>query len=597
MIDLNIGKDQEVFQEGLLGDALKAADVNVDRIKDDWSNSATGIGDKLDTINSEGLGRAKDELKRIDKTLGKGRVDSRSIIARARNSVLQFPIYMTQSCPINPANTIAKAWERVYVSYVQAVLAANPIISEDEANDLVFLKRFHTNLTETAETVLEKYTNLINEFYEPIDDMDRMMVESIFHRERISDNCYVEFRVVPTDDQYLIQENARLLNEPLTGLSYLMEDNKGASEVSSERSGSAKAVSEDDLRQMARDEADLTEDEKKAVDTDRRDFVQAYDDTHTPPPKSKVKEYKQYQDDRTEAIRQYQDDRQSGYDKINDAIDDIKSELRKPRGSRDPKYHNYFLDGGRVMHTSTSRKDVTKVNSGAVDAPRLLRDVDIKKLNNALPYSMEVTFRMRTQNGNLTDVRFIVNVKTVMHMIRAQDLADDLQELISGDMQNLRKVRYKTGEINFLDYLLNIKELKADAAKNINHNKKWINTLKRLGEYKKLHGSLLKKPVEALTGGNVPLPNGTLVLTQPDVTMLTSQTGIDLSKVSNARKLGKNLFLMSIIIVDASSGTLRVLYPEVDGDWDVQSLASIDAETAKTDNSQLMRELNRMVNR
>ena len=34
-----------------------------------------------------------------------------------------------------------------------------------------------------------------------------------------------------------------------------------------------------------------------------------------------------------------------------------------------------------------------------------------------------------------------------------------------------------------------------------------------------------------------------------------------------------------------------------DDDWDVQSIASIDAEVTKTDNSKLMNELNRLVNR
>lgn len=122
-------------------------------------------------------------------------------------------------------------------------------------------------------------------------------------------------------------------------------------------------------------------------------------------------------------------------------------------------------------------------------------------------------------------------------------------------------------------------------------------TLKRLGEYNSTNGSLLKKPITAITGGSVPIPNGTLILSQPDVTMLTNQTGIDLSVVSNAKKLARRLFLIAVVIVDSSAGTMRVLFTDSDNDWDVQSLASIDAELSKTDNSQIMRELNRMVNK
>ena len=91
--------------------------------------------------------------------------------------------------------------------------------------------------------------------------------------------------------------------------------------------------------------------------------------------------------------------------------------------------------------------------------------------------------------------------------------------------------------------------------------------------------------------------NGTMVLAQTDVTAMMNQTGIDLSVVSNAKRLARALFLIAVCIVDSSDGTMRVLFPDSSNDWDVQSLASIDAELSKTDNSQLMRELNRMVNR
>ena len=147
-----------------------------------------------------------------------------------------------------------------------------------------------------------------------------------------------------------------------------------------------------------------------------------------------------------------------------------------------------------------------------------------------------------------------------------------------------------------MDYLFNTKGIKNDAAKSVNYNKKWLNTLKRLGEWEKTNGSLLKSPANFLAGGNVPIPNGTIVLTQTDVTTMMNQTGIDLSVVSNAKRLARSLFLIAVCIVDSSAGTMRVLFPDSSNDWDVQSLASIDAELSKTDNSQLMRELNRMVN-
>ena len=215
-----------------------------------------------------------------------------------------------------------------------------------------------------------------------------------------------------------------------------------------------------------------------------------------------------------------------------------------------------------------------------------------------LPYPIECSFIIRGRRGDLDrEVHYIIGIKSVMHLIRVQDLAEDLREIITGNIKSLQKVRYKTGEISFTDYLFNIKGIKKDASKHINYNKRWLNTLKRLGEYEKMKNSFLKGPISAVTGGSAPVPNGTIILSQTDVTTLTNETGIDLSSVANAKRLAKALFLIAVAIVDSSAGTMRVLFPDSDTDWDVQSLSSIDAEISKTDNSQILRELQRMANR
>lgn len=267
---------------------------------------------------------------------------------------------------------------------------------------------------------------------------------------------------------------------------------------------------------------------------------------------------------------------------------------------------NYAYRNGRYMKlnrsTTTSTKTTTnpahpKTDLG-VDAPKVLRDNEVKKVNAMAPFMMEASFHLKnTKSGDDRIVRYIIGVKSVLHLIRVQDLAEDLNELVTGNIKKLQKVRYKTGEISFKDYFLNLKGIKADAAKNINYNKKWINTLKRLAEYRKTYGSILNKPAELIAGGNVPIPNATLILTQPDVTMLTNQTGIDLSQVSNAKRLAKSLFLIAVVITDSSAGTMRVLFPDTNDDWEVQSLSSVESEISKTDNNNLMKELNRMVNR
>ncbi|MCM1233258.1 MAG: hypothetical protein NC489_24335 [Ruminococcus flavefaciens] len=590
MIDFNFHESAQTkgtekpFHESILDDSMKAAKAigaDADNIKKVWNDAEAGVMDKAGVINDEVLGNARKVTDSIDRATKAHRVDNRSIIARARNSVLQFPMYVSQSTRVNAAHTINKMFERVYTTLVQTVLSQNQIIDEEEANDLVFLKNFHTNLKEGAEVLMNKY-------YQPIDDIDQMMMESVFYTQKITENCTVEFRVVPTDNQDLILENARLLNDPLTGFMYLREADHNLNNIDQSKTSEARytTLSEDDLRELAKDRAGLTDRERELVDKSARDI------------EAEVGVYQHAGRDMSDeerkkvnaAVNKKLGEQAVADKKLQEALKSLKDDIKAG------KIKNYDHDGVRYRRFDQTGKTVER-QMNPVDAPKLLKDSDIKKINGLLPYTIECTFRLRTKEGLDRDVHYIVGIKTVMHLIRTQDLAEDLRDLVTGDIKSLRKVRYKTGEIGFLDYLFNIKGLKADAAKHINYNKRWMNTLKRLAEYKNTNASFLKQPVKALTGGSVPIPNGTLVLTQPDVTSLTNQTGIDLSVVSNAKRLAKSLFLIGIVIVDSSAGTMRVLFPDSDNDWDVQSLASIDAELAKTDNSQLMKELNRMVNR
>jgi hypothetical protein len=561
--------NENIFTEGSVSDFLKDAKdaakdaakdftgVDVDKFADDFSKT-NGAGDKFklvgNTANSA-LDTATKLTGGIKDAIKDEYYDRRSIIARARKSVLQFPIYITQTMRPNEAQIISKLFERVYTTLVQAVLAQNPIISEDEANNLLFLKKFHTNITESGDL-------FANVYYQPIDELDEMMTESVLYEETLMEGVKVKFRWIPASEcTDLIKENARLINEPLTGFRSLMEDSEQTSTTNKYKEV---PVTDDEFRELARLIAKETghnnaQDEEAVINAN------------------------------VEAIKKCIREQDLKY---------LNSYERKYVGG---KLKHYKYRDGRYFRQDVSRDTNTRVTKDgkfaqAAKAPILLRDSDIKKINGMLPYTIEASFIIKGSNIS-REVKFIIGVKSVLHPIRVQDLAEDLPELISGNVRKLQKVRYKTGEIGFLDYMFNIKGLKADAAKRINYNKRWLNTLKRLGEYEKLNGSFLKRPVKMLAGGSAPIPNGTLILSQADVTALTDQTGIDLSVVRNAKKLAKSIFLICVVIVDSAAGSMRVLFTDSDNDWDVQSLAAIDSEVSKTDNSPLLAEMRKLINK
>ena len=503
-----------------------------------------------------------------------------SIVARARNSILQFPVYITQGLRVDEAHVISKLFERVYTTLVQTVMAQNPVLSAEEANNLVFLKKYHTNLvTESKE--------IINKYYEAIDDLDRMMQDSLFYKEDLSPRCTVEFHLgVPEPE--LIKENARLLNEPLSGFFYLQEKIERQTTINNTQTTSNKGSS-----------SSTTTKEVPEKSLDEKDM------------EGLAKKYK--------------------YDDVYDLKEDIVAEdITCTIGGRPVRYryngagYEFYLprttdksttvhSGGKDSTSNSVTSSQTKTLIDDVKVPVILKEAEIKKINGMLPYTMEVQFHIKDDRGNIAKlVRYILGIKSVLHLISIKDLSEDLREIINGDMKSLRKVRYKTGELSFSDYYLDKSNAKKAALNSVKGNRKWLNTLRRLGDYQKLQGTVFSRQSvvgSALraTGGNVekllrgdvdfPIPNGTMVLSQPEVVKLMNDTGIDLSVVANAKRLAKAIFLIAVVIVDSTAGTMRILFTDSDSKWDVQSLSSIQSEVNKVDNKKLASEISHMINR
>ena len=580
--------------------------IDTDKTKDDWNNANVPGKVKVagDTIGSA-LGNVDSSIDKIRKD---NEVDGRSIVARATNSIKQCPIYITQTIRATEAHLLSKMFEKVYATFFQAAISQNPFITPEEANNLRFMNNYHTDVRESAE-------KLINQFYQPIDDFDQMMQESVFCEYQLSDRMRVQFSVVPSSiSKDLLLENARLMNEPLTGIPYLYYEAKGnigvgdfsrKSEDTTEdkttqydrlSNDKANEIFDDIVKQnMPKDDVDLM---NKNPD-DIRDEIYARNPLpHTPNGKMTRKEAQEWKDianKRDAEVNEVLSRRDSIINQYNQDIEKLKNGIIS--GSAKNSLIGYDSKARSFYTKRTTSKKTTAIKQmPSVPVPELMRQNDIKKINGMDPYMIKATFFVRDPETRAnTEIQYLIGIKTVMHLIYAQDLADELYELVTGDVKSLRKVRYKTGEIGFADYMFNIKSLRADASKNINYNKRWIATLKQMANYNKTKGSLLKQPIELLNG-RVPIPNATLILSQTDVTLLVNKTGIDLSQISNARRLAKNLFLIAIAIVDPTAGSMRVFFPDRDTDWDVQSLASIDAEVAKTDNSNLLKELQKAVN-
>lgn len=537
-------------------------------------NTSGATIDKAKYVNDRILGNTADVLGDTARRMKDRTTDNRSIISRTRNSIMQFPVYISQSIPVNPANVIARLFDRVYASFVQSALAMNPIISEEDVNNLSFLRGFHTNITEAVKAA-------VNEYYRPIDDVDGMMQESVFYRAQVTPNILMECAWVPASDEKLIAESRRCVYDSLYGFAYLSEANnvgdvtKTINDVALDRK-ELEAAAKDyvGLSSSVTDETTVN----KAIDKFISDM-------------KLVKRYQAYQDDYSNKGASAKNSRAEFFRDDSSAMQRIADIKAKGKLNAFDKY--------RLVGSQVRKNVVTTTNHASRDyvrstgAPQLLKDTDVKRINSMIPWTIQASFHVNDSKGNPGyDMTFIIGVKAVLHPISASDLQSELRDLIMGNEKSLQKVRYKSGEINFMNYLFNVDSLKRDATTRMNHNKRWMNTLKRLSDMSRRSGG-----ISFINNKKTAIPNGTLILTNQDVISLADATGIDLSNVAMARKLAKSLFLICVGILDATAGTFRVLFPDRDTDWDVQSIASIDAEVSKMDNSKIVSELNRLVNR
>jgi len=227
----------------------------------------------------------------------------------------------------------------------------------------------------------------------------------------------------------------------------------------------------------------------------------------------------------------------------------------------------------------------------AQPAASVLKDVEIKKWNSLTPYAISATFKIKNKDKLTDAVTYIIGVKTVLHPIELKDLNDDLEDIVNGSNRKLQKVRYTSGEISAKDYFLNLSNIKKNAARALKKTNAWLSTLKQLADYQKLSGTIINAH-----GKTLPIPNGTMVLSQADVIYLRDNTGIDLNDINTTTKFCNSLFLIALTIVDEIAGTMK-MYFDRNSDWDVQSIASLDAEIQKQDNSRISSELSKMINR
>lgn len=221
--------------------------------------------------------------------------------------------------------------------------------------------------------------------------------------------------------------------------------------------------------------------------------------------------------------------------------------------------------------------------------PKLLNERDAKKLNDYAPYNMSVRLMgVNDKNEFVQYLDFVIGIKTTVHVLPSDELITNIVRVIENNGFVFNFIKWTTGEKDFFkDLLLNVSNIKLDISNKSAGASPWWLTLKTMKRTSQQQKAMFAKKQF--------IPNATLVVSSLEVDYITKNHGYDLNNEKMAKKVMDGLFLMTFIIVDDATKTVKVLY---DGypTYQMFSLELLEKEVSVNGNK-LGRELSRMISR
>lgn len=258
------------------------------------------------------------------------------------------------------------------------------------------------------------------------------------------------------------------------------------------------------------------------------------------------------------------------------------------------------IDKDRAEHLDEDRllKKQDVLNKIKTSDIKYIDDSKCQKLNTMKPLLMSVTLNMLNKDDSLQPINYIIGVKTHSRVVPASILPEVAKYPLKEMDKLSRKVKWRAGELKFLkDLVFRIDEKKQTAADSRDPNRKWYRRLYELAHMKgdapsaavvqgkSLFGAFIRDKQGKSKMMHGMIPNASIIMSQQDVDNIKHQTEIDLLKASEAKKFCGELFLISLIIIDTDAQSIKIMLPDMNNDYDVHSLASVEKQLATLDTS------------
>lgn len=533
------------------------------------------IGDAVDSFN-----HLKTSLK-AKTSANAGSYGSASLIGKAARNVFEFPVFVSSSVPVDFATATNSLLEQMYASYLQMAISINPVVSEKQAREGSVFDGLRTNTSRYLE-----YTDM---FY----------AHDACHNVIATSDTVCEFNMITLSDQ----ENRIILEaceySPLSEFDHFFQedvtDDDRKKHTRKEVSG---AIDETDAdgNHMRRKESRPSDADIEDAEEQRQRDRERHEWSRNKETREQSRESREWSKDGREERSDRRAAEKHGWDRADatrrgekHSWDRNEEERKAARDERDAE--RLKIDQKRAVYDRNKNAVDTKVK-----ASQILDETKIQKLNTMKPLMMSVNVKViADKTGTISrPVEYIVGVKTHCRLIKAEVLPDVAEYPLKEMNAISRRAKWRAGEIKFMDYLFSRSDKKQAAYDSKDPNRKWYHRLYTLAHTKgssytarKITGS---KSMEGL------IPNATIIMSKSDVDMIEAEKGIDLLKGSTAKRFCQELFLMALIVIDTDAQSIKVLLPDVNNDFEVHSLASVNKQLATLDTAgTVSREVSKMM--
>lgn len=501
------------------------------------------------------------DLGKFNNTYGKGLTVGRelytklkggpaqSIAARAAKNIFEFPVFVSKSVPLNYATATCSLLEQMYASFLQMTISLAPIVDMEAIN--------------SGNPFSGLKTASINSFLECGDW--EFSQEACYNRIQSEQGTF-EFSLVQYND-----DTAQAILESVENMN-IDHYTHFFSEAKTDDKGKGKDKNKGNEPPTG----------SKPADANKLDELGYHYEDIKDANGNVVAQKRTTRRDRQEKRDQASFEDNVGYDPETGTTRNDRKEQREELASQ--------------MNFQKTKNDFTRtriesIKQAEMQAPVMLRDQDVTKINTMKPLLMNAQMGYVEKNNSgeaigIQKMNYVVGVKTFVRLIDPK-LMPEVVKFPDKNNMLLKKAKYRAGELKYWkDFKFDIKG-KKQAAYDIGMTpeKKWYHRLYQMAHLRDdalapmvaaggLKG-LTKRWNTAKTGM---IPNCSIVITQEDVNYIKSETGKDLMKPGTAASLCREMFLISFVVIDIDQEAVKILIPDMHKDFEVQSLDAINKQ-------------------